>query len=75
MKKISIKAVINSDNWIITKIIRGYNGVIRINAKTRFYIADSNNLFCEWCSEKYADALCKAKYGKKASELNAFRYN
>ncbi len=70
----SIKNVINSDNWSITNIMQGYNGLIRIDAKTRNRIADGENHFSKWCSEKYANVFLKNKYGKKAHEMNTYRY-
>lgn len=55
--KTTIKEVIESSNWIITKIIQGNNGQIRIDAKTRHHIADEKNRFSEWCTRNYASRI------------------
>lgn len=70
MKKATIKEVLTSDNWIITKVMQGYSGRIRIDAKTRYHIADGKNFFSEWCSKKYADTILMDKYGRKISITN-----
>ena len=50
--KYTIKDVIENDYvWIITKVMQGYNGKIRIDAKTRFHISDESNFFSEWCTK------------------------
>ena len=59
MGKVSAKQVIQSDNWIITKVLAGKGGVVRIDAKTRFHVADGQNLFSEWRSLKYINRLRK----------------
>ena len=73
-RKVSAKTVIESSNWIITKIHQGYHGKVRIDAKTRFHVADGVNFFSEWVSKKYADRLTREHYGKKTNELNCFVY-
>ena len=59
MGKVSVKQVIQSDNWIITKVLAGRDGVVRIDARTRFHIADGQNFFSEWHSLKYINRLRK----------------
>ena len=71
MRKISIKQVVQSDNWIITKVLSGFDGVVRIDAKTRSYIADGQNLFSEWCSLKYANRL-RREVGKTNLEITVY---
>lgn len=61
----SIKQCFESDNVIITNILQGNNGVVRIDAKTRFRITGKDNFFSEWVSYKYADKLARENYGKK----------
>lgn len=68
--KTTIKEVFESDNWIITKITQGYNNTVRIDAKTRNWIADENNFFSNWCSRDYAEKLARDNYGKVINEFN-----
>lgn len=69
--KYTIKNVIENDYvWIITKVMQGYNGKIRIDAKTRFHIADESNFFSEWCTKKYADNIYMNKWEKKIQITN-----
>ena len=72
--KTSIKKVVTSDNWIITSIMQGLNGSVRIDARTRYRVEDGVNHFSEWCSYSYVDRLLKDKYGKKHNEMNCYRY-
>lgn len=69
----STKKVIESDRWIITKILNGGN-IVRIDAETRNIIADGQNRFSKWVSRKYADTLLADRYGKKSSDMNVYRY-
>lgn len=69
--KHTIKDVIEKDYaWIITKVMQGYDGKIRIDAKTRFHIADKSNFFSEWRTKKYADNIYMNKWGKKIQITN-----
>lgn len=68
--KATIKDVLTSDNWIITQVMQGYNGRVRIDARTRYHIADGQNFFSEWCSKKYADSILMNKYSRKLSITN-----
>ena len=70
--KANLKEVVNSDNWIITKIIQGRHGKIRVDAKTRFHIADGVNFYSEWITKDYADRLLREKCGKKSNELSCW---
>lgn len=70
----SVKEAFESDNVIITKISQGNRSNVRIDARTRFHVADADNFFSEWVSFKYAEKLAKERYGKKLSELNAWSY-
>lgn len=76
MKKVSAKEVLtsNGNKWIITKVLQGYNGKIRIDAKTRFYIPDEANFFSKWVSKTYADRIRQEEGLKPVNELNCFQY-
>lgn len=70
MAKISAKEVLQSQSgWIITKVIQGYNGEVRIDAKRRFHKADEPNFFSEWVSLKYANR-CRREVGKNDLEMD-----
>jgi len=70
----SVKDALLNDNVIITKIIQGHSGSVRIDARTRNHIADYDNFFSEWVSFKYANNLCKNIYDKPLTELKAYQY-
>lgn len=70
-KAISVKEVIQSDNWIITKVLGGFDGLVRIDAKTRCHVADGQNFFSEWCLLKYANRL-RREVGKPNLEITVF---
>jgi len=61
-------------NVIITKIMQGNGGSVRIDARTRHHVADADNSFSEWVSEKYANRLATENYGRKLSEFNSYTY-
>lgn len=69
MAKVSAKEVLQTDNWIITKIIGGYKGKIRIDAKTRNWIADGQNFFSDWVTLKYANR-CRREVDRNELEVN-----
>lgn len=69
----NLKKVVESENWIITKILNGGN-IVRIDAQTRHYQADGENRFSKWVSRKYADTLLVDRYGKKSTDMNVYRY-
>lgn len=50
---------VQKGNWVIKKVIQGYNGKIRINAETRFYNRGQENFFCEWFSKDYVNRVRK----------------
>jgi hypothetical protein len=70
----SAKQAFESNNVIITNIMQGRNGLVRIDARTRFNESGKDNLFSEWVSLSYANKLSMDRYGKKVNELNCFRY-
>lgn len=57
MGKPCLKTVIQSGNWIITKVLQGSRGNVRIDARTRFYIPDGVNRFRAWGSLKYINRI------------------
>lgn len=69
----SVKQAIESDNVIITNILNG-KGMVRIDARTRFHVADQNNLFSKWVSIDYANRLYMEKTGKGISDHPNFKY-
>jgi hypothetical protein len=71
--KVSLKDVINNDNWIITRI-HGDAKTLRVDAKRRFPIADKKRFFSEWGSTVYLNKLCQEKFGKKVNEMNVYNY-
>lgn len=70
--KTTIKEVFES--WIITEIMQGCGGEVRVSAKRRYRVSDENNFFFGWCSEKYANVLAVENYGKKVNEFSTYRY-
>ena len=69
----SLKQVFESDNWIITEILQGYDNRLRVKAKKRF-ANDANPFFCEWGSLTYLNKLAVENYCKKVNEFNTFKY-
>jgi len=70
----SVKQVFESDNVIITKIHQGLRKNVRVDARTRFHVSDSDNFFSEWVSIRYVNKLSMETYGKKVSQLSQFIY-
>jgi hypothetical protein len=70
----SVKQAFENDDVIITKIIQGNRNNVRIDAKTRFHIADKENFFSEWVSLKYANRLALENYGKKVHQFKVFHF-
>lgn len=70
----TIKEVFESDNWMITEILQGFGGNVRINAKRRFHVADKSSFFSGWCTEKYANKLAVENYGKKVTDFATYKY-
>lgn len=62
--KTTIKEVITAKNWIITRVYQGCDGQIRIDAKTRFWVADGENFFSRWTSYDYANRIHRAYFGR-----------
>ncbi len=73
-KNISLKIVFESDNWIITKILQGFNNQIRIDGKTRFYQSDGINRFSKWGKRSYLESLSKLNYNKSLTDFNCYEY-
>ena len=71
MKKLTIKEVIQSENWIITKVKEMCCGTIRIDARRKFRTADGQNRFSKWCSKSYADKL-RREVGKSTLEITEY---
>lgn len=74
MKKINVKEVINNDNWIITCIRQGRDGIVRVDARTRYWVCDGINMFSDWYSIGYIDRLLLDKYGKKHKDMKCYMY-
>lgn len=55
--KVTAKEVLTSQNWIITRIYKGYKGKIRIDAKRRYHVADKPDFFSKWVTLKYANSV------------------
>lgn len=70
----SIKNFFENDNIIITKILQGNSGLVRIDAKRRFPMADKPNFFYKWCSKNYAQKLALENYGKKLTDFSVYKY-
>lgn len=70
----SIKQVFESGNVIITAIQQGNRKNVRIDAKTRFHVADKDNFFSKWVSLDYANRLSLENYGKKVNDFSCWRY-
>ena len=69
----SLREIFESDNWIITEILQGYDNRLRVKAKKRF-ANDANPFFCEWGSLTYLNKLAVENYGKKVNQFNTFKY-
>lgn len=73
-KDISIKEIFENDCIIITNIMQGLEGMVRIDAKRRFHKPDSKNRFSEWCSRRYADKLAIEHYGKQLNDFSCYSF-
>lgn len=70
MKKIRVKEVLqNPDVWTITKIMEGYNGKVRIDAKRKFYETGRQIFFSEWVTLNYANR-CRNEAGLSDLKTN-----
>lgn len=67
---------VHNGSWQFVSIKQNYKGdKYVITAKTRFFQGfEKQNSFYKIVSKKYADKLSLDYFGKKTSELNAFRY-
>jgi hypothetical protein len=70
--KVSAKEMFKQ-GWIITKIMRGLNGVVRIDARRRNLRPDSINYESKWVTKKYANKLALENYNKKVHEFRCYR--
>lgn len=57
---VSAKEVITSYNWIITRIFQGSGGMVRIDAKRRYHVADESDFFSKWVNLNYANRVSRA---------------
>lgn len=57
---VSAKEVLTSQNWIITRISQGYNGMVRIDAKRRYHVTDRTDFFSKWVKLSYANRVSRA---------------
>ncbi len=71
-KIITLSEVFRSGNWIITKISQGNGGVLRVDAKRRYRIADKEHFFSRYGSAKYINSLSHEYYGKAVDKLNSY---
>ena len=67
---------IHGGSWQFVSIKQNYKGdKYVITAKTRFFQGfEQQNSLQKTASKKYVDILCMYHFGKRANELNAFRY-
>ena len=67
---------VHEGSWQFKSIKQNYSGQkYIIEGKTRFFQGfEKQNSFYKIVSKKYADTLSVEYFGKKTSELNAFRY-
>lgn len=70
----TIKEIITSDEWIITKALQGLHKTVRIDAKRRFRKADAENFFSEWATTQYVNVLTREKYGKNIENFTCYNY-
>lgn len=71
MKKTTLKDVITSGEWIITQVLQGSNGRVRINAKRRYHKADMPDFFSEWGTLRYINRL-RAEADKAPLEITHY---
>ena len=69
-------AAVHAGTWQFKSIRQNYSGQkYIIEAKTRFFQGfEKQNSFYKVVSKRYADKLSIEYFGKKTSDLNAFRY-
>ena len=67
---------VHKGSWQFVSIKQSYDGTKYIfKAKTRFFKGfEQQNSFHKTVSKKYADKISNEYFGKKTSELNAFKY-
>ena len=72
-KQVTLKEVILSGNWQITRAIQGLGGRCRIDAKTRHNVPDGTN-YSEWHSIEYVNNLRREKGYVKIQESPYWNY-
>ena len=72
-REIKLKDMFKND-MIITKILQGCNGDVRIDCKRRHFKADEKNTFSEWSSRSYANRLAKENYFKEIEEFDCYTF-
>lgn len=72
MEKLTVKFAFES--MIITKIMQGYKGMVRVDAKRRYGVADEEMFLSKWVTRKYADTLAQENYGKNCSNFACYEY-
>lgn len=65
----TLKEIFQSDDWIITSFLNGFDGRIRITAKRRHSVADKPRTFSKWGSLGYVNRLFSERFGKKISNF------
>lgn len=64
IKPTGAKEVLQSEEWIVKKVLMGTKGKVRIDAQRRFCQANGANFFSKWVAESYAND-CLKEIGKK----------
>lgn len=70
----SVKEVFENESVIITKILQGSNGRVRIDARTKFHVDGKDNFFSKWVSFKYANNLAREYYGTDLFKFRQFHF-
>jgi hypothetical protein len=70
----NIQQALNSNFSTNIRIKQGCNGLVRIQATSRFFQADKDPFFSKWVTFKYANSIYLSLYGKKITESKNFIY-
>lgn len=70
----NIHQALNSNFSTNIKIKQGYDGLVRIDATSRYPEADKDPFFSKWVTLKYANSIYLNIYGKKITESKNFNY-
>lgn len=68
----SVKEAFENNNVLITKVTKGLNGYVRIDARTRHREADKDNFFSKWVKRGYANRLCNDCFDKDLEDLSVY---